>query len=1159
MSESDITEGATDAEQRTEEKTPRPAQREIIESDAYPMRVLAGAGTGKTFTMVRKIERLIEDGVSPDRILALTFTNNAADSMREKLVEKLGPRGHDIEAYTYHAICHELLQEFAYHADLDPRYDIATEADQFALVYDVLDEMPYRFTKPEVFDSDGYGTGAAQRLLKFVPAMKRSGITPEMLESYLGEPADLLAYDELVDRIEDAANEHVRVSWRKPTHDRLDELCDSLATLKDVIAQEREALETTGLAADLRAFCRELEASCDQLASLLTTRADEIVDGELKPVFKLPAYLFGTYSKPPKGIPKVGFTLTGKLRSFVERCQIVSDLTAGYAAYERRLNEEMLLDFNDLVIRANALLEDETVREWVTDQWDYVFCDEYQDTDTVQFELVQQLVTDDRLFVVGDDDQAIYEWRGANIENIGPRLTAAFDDLTDKTLEENFRSHQPILDLANEALEQLDSRGSSKQLEAIDDNRDATDGVVTITGAEEPEDEAQQIANAITRLLAGKSNVTEDAYEAVDVAILVRKNKHAQPIIRSLERAGIPYELAGDLADESIGVQTVLAYLKALADPGDEVSLNRVLTMRYRLHDADIARLNATDDPLVDRFVSMPAEQFREPERVEEAREDFRQLLDRRDTYSLTRLYRELKDVTSIEWFLSEQERRDLAQLDELIASFDDGAIEPELSQDFVDVLRLHGTITESAAASSEDQPETEASAVNIMTIHKSKGLEFPVVVLPQLTADEWSPSERTYDTLEHTQSGGSVLDSDFARRDEHETRRVFHVALTRAEELSILVGRGEDEDGEDDDVLPDRIVEDGLPPSIPWEVGGVEFPVWEMIQSCLPPSAVDGTESLATSMDTEGVVTGVHDGEELARTPARDRVLSLARSLLDGELDAIDPSTVGIPTAALRPVDAPSLHRQHSYTSLETLSTCSRKHYLDHVVWAFGDPARVDADERASESVVADDDEPSVREIGVLFHETAERAAIQGVSSPPEWHRIATQLAATRGLDHALDDAVACIDRYFECEASQWDVIAAEREFALELGGYSVTGVIDAVCRTPENEIVILDYKATTKKRSLDEDLQLPLYVLACEELFDESIREAGYAYVGEIGPVVETRSFTGADLENARISVIEQLEAAETSSFDDYTAGNHCQWCPHRSLPCSEEAELD
>jgi len=116
-----------------DELSPEPQQGEIINADEYPMRVLAGAGTGKTFTMVRKIEHLIDEkDVSPDRILALTFTNNAADSMREKLNAKLGTAGYDIDAYTYHSICNEILSDYAYTAGLDPDFDIATDAEKYA-------------------------------------------------------------------------------------------------------------------------------------------------------------------------------------------------------------------------------------------------------------------------------------------------------------------------------------------------------------------------------------------------------------------------------------------------------------------------------------------------------------------------------------------------------------------------------------------------------------------------------------------------------------------------------------------------------------------------------------------------------------------------------------------------------------------------------------------------------------------------------------------------------------------------------------------------------------------------------------------------------------------------------------------------------------------
>ena len=284
-------------------------------------------------------------------------------------------------------------------------------------------------------------------------------------------------------------------------------------------------------------------------------------------------------------------------------------------------------------------LRTQTCRAEIAGQYDYVFCDEFQDTDAVQFELVDQLADDDKLFVVGDDDQAIYEWRGAAVENIGHRLEERYETLIPETLEENFRSKQPILDVANNVIAQLEARGSEKELTAVGDAANASDGIATITAAEDDEEQAEQIATAIGRLLAGSLGDVDETYDAGDIALLVRKNRHAKPIVRALERAAASRinSLVDSRAD-SVGVETVLAYLKALANPADEVSLNRVLTMRYRLHDADLRLLNTASDSLSEALQSLPLDQFREPERVRRAREDFQALRAKREIYSVARL-----------------------------------------------------------------------------------------------------------------------------------------------------------------------------------------------------------------------------------------------------------------------------------------------------------------------------------------------------------------------------------------------------------------------------------------------------------------------------------------------------------------------------------------
>ena len=149
------------------------------------------------------------------------------------------------------------------------------------------------------------------------------------------------------------------------------------------------------------------------------------------------------------------------------------------------------------------------------------------------------------------------------------------------------------------------------------------------------------------------------------------------------------------------------------------------------------------------------------------------------------------------------------------------------------------------------------------------------------------------------------------------------------------------------------------------------------------------------------------------------------------------------------------------------------------------------------------------------------------------------------------------CIDRFFETPAANWDVIAAEREFSMEVAGNDVTGLIDAIYERPDGSLVVIDHKATTEKRDLEENNQLPLYLLACEEIFDRPVDEAGYAYVGEVGPAVETRTFTPKEQASLKHELTDLLEMAEGSNFGNFTDGEHCRYCSHRSLPCAKKIE--
>jgi len=157
---------------------------------------------------------------------------------------------------------------------------------------------------------------------------------------------------------------------------------------------------------------------------------------------------------------------------------------------------------------------------------------------------------------------------------------------------------------------------------------------------------------------------------------------------------------------------------------------------------------------------------------------------------------------------------------------------------------------------------------------------------------------------------------------------------------------------------------------------------------------------------------------------------------------------------------------------------------------------------------------------MGILFHDTAEIAAKRNLMSSEEWNNVCEELGHQESYSaDIVDQAKDCVDRYFRTggefvgRSSMQNGRSRSTLMVIRL-----RGKIDVVCRNSAGNLVVLDYKATTVKRSLDDNLQLPIYLLACQQLFDERIDEAGYVYVGSVGPDMSTRSFSRDELDQCR-----------------------------------------
>lgn len=1147
---------------------PKGNQGSIIDADAYPMRVLAGAGTGKTFTMVRKIERLLRtDQTSPQNILALTFTNKAADSMRTKLNARIGPEGYDIDAYTYHSICHSILQEYPYHADLPSGFTIASDADKYELAQAGVKDVPFQFTQPD----GSYRDSPEEVLLDFISSMKQEEVRPEALENYLPEPSVLLDLHEMADRIEAAARTHLR--RQSVGADGIEGFCDDLETFRLELQLEQQSLDSSLFLEDISAYLQRLIETVEQFKTKLRTETESITIGEKQAAARLPGVLFSAYgtegermtrkSDFPTGIPKLPYTLLDRLRSYLDDCQKAADLVHGYRTYEAQRQAAEMVDFDDLIMETVSLLEDDEIASEIAGQWEYIFCDEFQDTDGIQFEFVTTLAEHAELFIVGDDDQAIYEWRGAESENIGRKLTETYEgELADMELDLNFRSKQPILDLANNAISSLEGRGSEKMLTAFRENGEATDGIahVDITPPDESDlDEeafqAEQITTTVSGLLRSDFDVVDEPYGLGDIAILVRKKRHARSILDAFSEAGIPFELVGDLSTESIGVETVVAYLRALATPSNDVSVRRVLLMRYRLSEQDLRTLAESADRLVDAVVSVDPSAVDEPEQLKAAQEDFEHLFARRERLSVEHLYYELLSTTNIEWYLTRTERRELRGLEELITDYGEPAAQPPIDDSFIEYLDRHEDIATATDGDPTEQTEGASDAVSFMTVHQAKGLDFPVVIMPSLTASEWAPRGREYAELVDAVGGIRFWETDQLRRDLREARRLLHVGITRAEDQLLLFGQTDGQTGPGEGVTH-AYTQEWFGDAVDWDLTAASFPIWEHLQSNLPATAQDWTETITGHSVRRTDAVAIHDGNELSYDAAIETVLESASDLLEDARPDVTPASLGIPHDAFSAIPNPTMRRRHSYTSIGTVDTCARQHYLNHVVYAYDLPDDTgNLSERQRESAsssTSSTDGASNREIGTLFHETAEAAIEQGRRDLDEWRELCEQQAVHLGLEDAVDGALECVERFFETPVVDWELLSAEHPFGIEIDGNTVVGEIDCLARRPDGELIVLDYKATSREKE-ETNRQLPLYLLACQELFDEPVRTAGYVYVSDIGPEIDIRSYDGDRLADAKERIKEGLAAANASSYEDYTAGEHCRWCPHNDLPCS------
>ena len=661
------------------------AQRRAVTHGDGPLLVVAGAGTGKTRVITRRIAWLIATRrARPAEILALTFTDRAADEMQAR-VDELVPYGYvDTAIHTFHAFGDRLIREFAFELGLpsDPR--VLTRAEAVIFLRERLFELGLERYRP------------------------------------LGDPTRFL-----------------------------DALVGLFSRAKD---------EDVGPAAYL-AHARTLVADAAAAAAAGDTRGDVAA------------------------------------RAALEEAAAQLELAQAYARYQELLTGAGCLDFGDQVHLALRLLREHPAAcERLRRRFRYILVDEFQDTNRAQLELLALLAgPHGNLTVVGDDDQAIYAFRGAAVRNIlefRERFAARV-----VVLRRNHRSRAPILEAARRLIRHNDParlevrEGIDKRLVAVRRARHPLP--VRHHAFATSSDEADFVAAEIAQRVAHGTRPRE-------IAVLVRTNGDADPILRALNLQGIPWRFSGASGLYSRPpVRRLLAFLRAVADLDSTVDLYALATTDpYRLGGVDLTRLveaarrtNRSLWAVLEEAVAGhgPAIAAETRIAVERLVADLRAATvlshERPAGEVLYEFLRRSGTLASLvaDGAASEEALLDVARFFEIVRRQADLLPDPRIPF----VARHLRTLIEAGDDPAAEPADTDADAVAVLTVHKAKGLEFRVVFVAGL-ADGRFPMRNRREALALPEalaaSTGPEAGDGLA-----EERRLCYVAMTRARDELIL------------------------------------------------------------------------------------------------------------------------------------------------------------------------------------------------------------------------------------------------------------------------------------------------------------------------------------------------------------------------------------
>jgi len=708
-------------------------QKIAVDTIEGPVMVLAGPGTGKTQVLAMRIGKiLIETQVNPSNILCLTYTETGAFEMRQRLIELLGKDGYYVRVHTFHSFCNEIISEnpdrFLNLSGLEPLDDVA----RILIFREIIEQLSVN----SVFKPFGDTYYYIRDLTNAISNLKREGITPQDFQG-------------VVEKIEKYVEES-RGYFEK---------------YFAINAKQRTAEDTQELLTHLKKISTA-QFLYEYLQKIISDAPDKNVDSR------------GNSQTQVKDKLKKFFDDT------VDRLPKQKELINVYREYQKKLTKISKFDYEDMLLHvASKFDEDPILLGRYQEQFQYILTDEFQDTNGVQNKIMTQLGSYfdvPNIFVVGDDDQSIYRFQGASLENILGFWKKYGKEAKIISLSENYRSTQLILDASDSLIVNNETRVSryiDQSEKKLHSNIHGNNKIKYYKFDQEREED-YFVATEISKLISQK-------VEPKDIAVIYRNNSDADGFVDLFLRLGIPFRLFSgkNVLDDPI-IYQLLRLIKFIGDFSQSEELFFILHSDFlNFKPMDIARLTLhTKTHLWEKIGNREDLEKSGVEEIDKFLE-FNMKLTSWQKMSATKTFEKffeilIKETGLLDLILKSSEK--LQMLNRLNTIFEEikklNRVDHHLNIN--SVLEHFRLLEENNLDLIENPLETDKNAVSLLTAHRSKGLEFSHVFITRLVDKKWG---NTIDRSKVKLPLGLLNNQVSAELANEDERRLFYVAMTRA------------------------------------------------------------------------------------------------------------------------------------------------------------------------------------------------------------------------------------------------------------------------------------------------------------------------------------------------------------------------------------------